>query len=72
MNETNSEKEWRLGRIISTDGRTAKIQHMKKKDENTIPTMKIAHRSLRDISLILSEQEVALNSNEYRSKLNIN
>merc|ERR1711980_43770 len=63
-NETSTEKDWKLGRVIETDGRKARIYYIKKNKEN-LPLMGIAYRSLRDISLILSEDEVGFNSEEY-------
>jgi len=63
-NETSTEKDWKLGRVVETDGRKARIYYMKKSKEN-LPIMGIAYRSLRDISLILSEDEVGFNSKEY-------
>ena len=57
--------QWKLGRVIETNDRTAKIVHNKYKGKDRTPSLKILTRSFRDISLIMSEADVPLNSNEY-------
>ena len=65
MKESNTEKDWKLGRVIEEGERKVKILYWKKEKKDDIPVMKILERSHRDISILLPEGEVPMNSTEY-------
>ena len=62
-------KEWKLGRVTQVEDRKVTIIHFGSQKEGGIQSMKISTRSFRDIAVIVQEDEVPLNSNEYLEML---
>ena len=61
-------KDWKLGRIIEVQERRVKVLYSKRNHKDDMPVLKIIERSHRDISILLSQDELAVNSENYRKK----
>ena len=64
-NMTTKGKTWKLGRVVYVSDRHVRVMYPNKSKLNQIPTWKFVRRDWREISIILSEGDVYLNSNEY-------
>jgi hypothetical protein len=65
FNESNSVCDWKLGRVVSVEPRKVSIAYTTKLDPKSIPVLKFLERSPRDVVIVLSEKEMAVNSSEY-------
>ena len=65
FNETNSQLDWKLGRVVEVFDRKAKIMYNAKAHVDAIPTKMFLHRCFRDIVILFSENEIFVNSNQY-------
>ena len=61
-------KEWKIARILEVQERKVKLLYTRRKNQEDIPVLKILERSHRDISIILSQDEISINSDEYRKE----
>ena len=70
MNDSSTGKEWKLGRVIEVNDRKVKVMYTKNADFGNVPSIKFVERSVRDISILVSESDTPLNTPEYLSNLN--
>ena len=71
-NDPSTGKEWKLARVIEVLERRVKLVYAKRVNKDDIPVLKILERSYRDVSVILSQEEFALNTNDYRKIISEN
>jgi hypothetical protein len=64
-NESNSACDWKLGRVVTVQPRKVSIAYTIKTEAKAIPVLKFLDRSPRDVVIVLSENELAVNSGEY-------
>jgi hypothetical protein len=71
-NESNSGLDWKVGKVISADGRKAEIQYITKTDPKAKSAKRSVFRSYRDMSILFSEKDTFINSNQYFSEISKN
>ena len=63
--KVSADNDWKLGRVIEVHDRKVRIMYPAKKTPNHIITWKFLDRNWRDISILVAENELYLNSNDY-------
>lgn len=58
-------KVWKLGRVIKVSKSNVTVMYPTKTLTKTIPTWKFVDRNWREISIIMSEKDIPVNSNDY-------
>ena len=61
---------WKLGRVVNVEARKVTVMYSLRSDSKSIPTMKFASRSFRDIVIILNEKEAYPRSRDHFVALN--
>ena len=69
LNDSSTGDEWKLGRISEMNETKAKIVYSRKCERTNTLKLNTVERSLRDISVIISESKIPMNSEEYRRQL---
>ena len=69
LNDSSTGDEWKLGRILETGETKAKIVYSRKCERTNTLKLNTVERSLRDVSVIVSESEIPMNSEQYRRQL---
>jgi hypothetical protein len=64
-NIVSQSKAWKLGRIVHVTGTKVRIMYPNKSDSTKIPTWRFTERNWREVSIIMTENELYTNSNEY-------
>ena len=57
--------QWKLGKVITAAPTKCKIMYPGKVDRSQVPTRKFLERSHRDVVILFSENDPAVNSNDY-------
>ena len=63
--KVSADNDWKLGRIIEVHDRKVRVMYPAKKTPNHIITWKFVDRNWRDISILVAENELYLNSGDY-------
>ena len=58
-------KEWKLGRVIKVTDSKVSIMYPTKTMTKTIPTWKFVDRNWREVSVLMSEKDLPINSTDY-------
>ena len=64
-------KVWKLGRLVQVGETRVRIMYPNKSKPDKIPTWKFVERNWREISVLLSEDELYMNSNEYFNSIKV-
>ena len=65
---TKNERAWKLGKVIETRNTKVKIMSFNKSSKNSKVQSSILERNVRDVSIILSADELYVNSRQYYEK----
>ena len=63
--KVSADSDWKLGRIVQVSDRKVRVMYPSKKTPDHIITWKFLDRNWRDISIIVAENELYLNSSDY-------
>ena len=63
--KVSADNDWKLGRIIEVHDRKVRVMYPSKKTPNHIITWKFVDRNWRDVSILVAENELYLNSKDY-------
>ena len=64
-NIVSQSKAWKLGRIVNVTNTKVRIMYPNKADATKIPTWRFTERNWREVSIIMTENELYTNSSEY-------
>ena len=63
--KVSADNDWKIGRIVQVYDRKVRVMYPSKKTPNHIITWKFLDRNWRDVSILLAENELYLNSTDY-------
>ena len=69
FNDNNAGTDWRLGRVIKNLGHRVRISYLRKTSPESVPSIGILERSVRNVSIIHGEGELDLNSRKHFKQL---